>query len=73
MKSGHELPMRDNALLLVNIQLTSNTGVAMQRNFILGSLIAIMLALSLTACGKRGDPYRPSDIPEKSGTQTQAS
>ena len=42
----------------------------MHRTFILGSLIGIMLAFGLTACGKRGDPYRPSDILEKSHTQT---
>ncbi len=45
----------------------------MHRTLILGSLISIMLAFSLTACGKRGDPYRPSDIPEKSYTETPAS
>ena len=45
----------------------------MHRTFILGSLISILLAFGLTACGKRGDPYRPSDIPEKSDTQTPAS
>ena len=73
MKLGQELPMRDNALLLVNIKLTSTTGVAMHRTLILGSLIGIMLAFGLTACGKRGDPYRPSDIPVKSHTQTPAS
>ena len=70
MKLGHELPMRANALPLVNIQLASITGVAMHRTLILGSLISIMLAFGLTACGKRGDPYRPSDIPVKSHSQT---
>ena len=45
----------------------------MHRTFILGSLISILLACGLTACGKRGDPYRPSDIPEKNDTQTPAS
>ena len=42
----------------------------MQRTFILGSLISILLASGLTACGKRGDPYRPSDIPAKSDKET---
>ena len=45
----------------------------MHRTFILGSLIGIMLAFSLAACGKRGDPYRPSDIPTKNYTQAPAS
>ena len=65
--------MRDNVLPLVNIQLTSITGVAMQRTLILSSLMSIMLVFGLAACGKRGDPYRPSDIPAKSHTQTPAS
>jgi len=31
-------------------------------------LIVIGMALGgLTACGKRGDPYRPSEIPADSG------
>ena len=45
----------------------------MKRTFIFGTLFGIVLVCSLTACGKRGDPYRPSDIPEKSRTQTPAS
>ena len=45
----------------------------MHRTLILGSLICIMLVFGLTACGKRGDPYRPSDISAKSHTQTPAS
>ena len=27
-------------------------------------LLVLMLASSLTACAKRGEPYRPSNIPE---------
>jgi predicted small lipoprotein YifL len=45
----------------------------MHRTFILGSLIGIMLTFGLAACGKRGDPYRPSDIPAESQTETPAS
>ena len=45
----------------------------MHRTFILGSLIGILLAFGLTACGKRGDPYRPSDISAESHNQTPAS
>ena len=73
MKLGHELPMRANALPLVDIQVASIKGVAMHRILILGSLISVMLAFGLTACGKRGDPYRPSDIQAKSHTQNPAS
>ena len=45
----------------------------MQRKLFLGSLIGLMLTLSLAACGKRGDPYRPSEIPAASQTETPAS
>ena len=38
----------------------------MQRTLILGSLIGLMLTIGLAACGKRGDPYRPSEIPAAS-------
>jgi predicted small lipoprotein YifL len=65
--------MRGNGLLLVNTEPKSITGVAMHRTFILGSLIGIMLTFGLAACGKRGDPYRPSDIPAESQTETPAS
>jgi hypothetical protein len=45
----------------------------MQRKLILGSLIGLMLTLGLAACGKSGDPYRPSEIPDTSQTETPAS
>ena len=45
----------------------------MHRTLILRSLIGIMLTFGLVACGKRGDPYRPADIPAKNQTQTPAS
>ena len=45
----------------------------MHRTLILTSLIGMMLAFGLTACGKRGDPYRPSEILEKNYTQTPSS
>ena len=41
----------------------------MQRKFILGSLIGLILTLGLAACGKRGDPYRPSEVPAVSQTK----
>ena len=45
----------------------------MHRTLILGSLISFMLTFGLAACGKRGDPYRPSDIPVKSQNLTPTS
>ena len=33
-------------------------------------VIVILIATGLTACGKRGEPYRPSEIPAKSGDST---
>ncbi|MDC1382100.1 hypothetical protein N8500_01295 [Candidatus Puniceispirillum sp.] len=41
----------------------------MQRTLIFGSLIGIIITFGLAACGKRGDPFRPSEIPSKSQTQ----
>jgi len=29
-------------------------------------LVLTLVAGGLTACGKRGDPYRPSEVPAKS-------
>ena len=31
-------------------------------------LLGLILASSLSACGKRGEPYRPSEVPEASST-----
>ena len=45
----------------------------MQRKLILGSLIGLILTLGLSSCGKRGDPYRPSEVPAASQTKTPAS
>ena len=45
----------------------------MQRKLILGSLIGLMLTLGLAACGKRGDPYRPSEVTAPSQIETPAS
>ena len=45
----------------------------MQRKLILGSLIGLMLTLGLAACGKRGDPYRPSEVPATIQIETPAS
>lgn len=34
-------------------------------------IMVLMLALGgLTACGKRGDPYRPSDVPADTGSSS---
>ena len=37
------------------------------------SLAGLLLVASVTACGKRGDPSRPSEIPAKSQSATPAS
>ena len=33
-------------------------------------MMVMLTANGLTACGKRGEPYRPSDMPAKSGNNT---
>ena len=35
----------------------------MQRKILLASLCALLVITGLSSCGKRGDPYRPSEIP----------
>ena len=45
----------------------------MQHKLILGRQIGLILTLGLAACGKRGDPYRPSEVPAASQTETPAS
>lgn len=37
----------------------------MTRSLIVTMLALVIAACSLSACGKRGDPYRPSEIPAK--------
>ncbi|WP_274378514.1 LPS translocon maturation chaperone LptM [Candidatus Puniceispirillum marinum] len=34
-------------------------------------LVTFLAVAGLTACGKRGDPYRPSDVPAKTETATE--
>ena len=37
------------------------------------AIVMVLVALTatgLTACGKRGEPYRPSEIPARSGDST---
>ena len=43
------------------------------RTLIVTGLVGLMLMIGLAACGKRGDPYRPSQIPADSQTSTPAS
>ena len=31
-------------------------------------LLGLMLATTISACGKRGEPYRPSEVPSASST-----
>jgi len=35
----------------------------MQRKIVMASLCALLVIAGLSSCGKRGDPYRPSEIP----------
>ena len=35
----------------------------MQRKLMMASLCALLVIAGLSGCGKRGDPYRPSEIP----------
>ena len=34
----------------------------MQRKILVASLCALLVIAGLSSCGKRGDPYRPSEI-----------
>ncbi|WP_438996464.1 LPS translocon maturation chaperone LptM [Candidatus Puniceispirillum sp.] len=34
-------------------------------------LVTLLAVAGLTACGKRGDPYRPSDVPANTETVTE--
>jgi len=35
----------------------------MRHKIVMAGLCALLLLAGLTACGKRGDPFRPSEIP----------
>ena len=35
----------------------------MQRKLVMAILCALLVIVGLSSCGKRGDPYRPSEIP----------
>jgi hypothetical protein len=35
----------------------------MRRKTLMAGLCALLVIAGLTACGKRGDPYRPAEIP----------
>ena len=35
----------------------------MQRKLMMAGLCTLLLIAGLSSCGKRGDPYRPSEIP----------
>jgi len=37
----------------------------MNRNKLIASLCALLVIAGLTGCGKRGDPFRPSEIPSQ--------
>ena len=34
-----------------------------QRKLMMASLCALLVIAGLSSCGKRGDPYRPSEVP----------
>ena len=35
----------------------------MHRKLVMASLCALIVITGLGSCGKRGDPYRPSEVP----------
>ena len=35
----------------------------MQRKLVMAILFTLLVIAGLSSCGKRGDPYRPSEIP----------
>tara|TARA_B100000035_G_C20642550_1_gene397269 strand:- start:339 stop:515 length:177 start_codon:yes stop_codon:yes gene_type:complete len=39
--------------------------IMMKRKLVIASLCAFLVITGLSSCGKRGDPYRPSEIPAK--------
>ncbi|WP_332923371.1 hypothetical protein [Candidatus Puniceispirillum sp.] len=43
----------------------------MLKKSVITCLITLLAIAGLTACGKRGDPYRPSDAPAKTETVTE--
>ena len=43
------------------------------RTLIVTGLVGLILMIGVAACGKRGDPYRPSQVPTGSQTITPAS
>ena len=44
----------------------------MQRKIVMASLCALLVLAGLTSCGKRGDPYRPSEIPAQQTNSSRA-
>lgn len=43
----------------------------MIRKSVIACLVTLLAITGLTACGKRGDPFRPSDVPAKTETVTE--
>ena len=37
----------------------------MQRKQVMAVLCALLVIAGLSGCGKRGDPYRPSEVPDQ--------
>lgn len=43
----------------------------MVKKCVITCLVTLLAIAGLMACGKRGDPYRPSDVPAKTETVTE--
>ena len=56
---GHDLALKDKGTR------------KMVKKCVITCLVTFFAIAGLTACGKRGDPYSPSDIPAKTKTVTE--
>jgi predicted small lipoprotein YifL len=56
---GHDLSLKDKGTR------------KMIRKSVIACLVTLLAIAGLTACGKRGDPFRPSDVPTKTETVTE--
>ena len=43
----------------------------MMKKCVITCFVTLLAVAGLTACGKRGDPYRPSDMPVKTESVTE--
>jgi predicted small lipoprotein YifL len=56
---GHDLALKDKGTR------------KMVKKCVITCLVTLLAIAGLTACGKRGDPYRPSDVSAKTETVTE--